>query len=101
MTTDVFQMWFRQAGNRDANAWSATGDLYDDYRRYCVANGVVGDSGIQNFCKQLRRTLIPHRRKLGRGFRGFRLREDGKLMAAWKKQRLALHRANLNMEANG
>jgi hypothetical protein len=99
MTTknDVFEQWLRASGRRDASAWEPALDLYDSFRAFCVAHGAVIEGGLQEFSARLKRNLIPARRKYARGYRGYRLRQDGKRFAAWRERRLATHRANLNL----
>jgi hypothetical protein len=92
---DAFEQWLRASGRRDPNGWCATLDLYDSFRAFCVAHGTVIEGGLQEFVGRLKRNLVPARRKLARGFRGYRLREDGRRLAAWREQRLATHRAYL------
>jgi hypothetical protein len=101
VTKNIFDQWLRASGRADPSSWTATLDLYDSFRAYCVEHGAVTEGGLQEFCARLRGSLIPARKKFARGFRGYRLRQDGKRISAWREQRLAAHRANLNMGATG
>jgi hypothetical protein len=48
--------------------------LYRDYSRFCEATGEPC-MRVQAFCGALDLYLVPQRRKCGRGWRGFSLRE--------------------------
>jgi hypothetical protein len=92
---DIFDKWMRCAGKHDSSAWAPTLDLYDSFRRFCAATGTPDLGGIQAFSKKLARNLVPHRKKLARGWRGFRLHQQGERLAAFKERRLAALRAEL------
>jgi hypothetical protein len=83
---DVFQQWLRASGKLDPDGWAPTADLFDSFRRFCAATGAPDLGGVQGFTKKLKRTLIPHRRKLARGWRGYRLRQHGPRMVAYFKR---------------
>jgi hypothetical protein len=71
---DHFDRWMRSAGKRDASGWEPTAALFRDYSHFCSATGERCEGGVQQFSKELKRHLVPMRRKRGRGWRGFSLR---------------------------
>jgi hypothetical protein len=73
--TDHFDRWLRSAGKRDTTAWESTVALFRDYSHFCSATGERCEGGVQQFSKELKRHLVRSRRRRGRGWRGFSLRE--------------------------
>jgi hypothetical protein len=67
----------RECGRRDAGAWAPTTALYASWAAWCERTGESRPFGPPRFGTALAHVLVRQRKRIGRGFAGFRLSEGG------------------------
>ncbi len=76
-TTKTLRRWMKESGRRDADAWASTTDLYASWMAWCELTRESRPFGPPLFGTTLARILVRQRKRIGRGFAGFRLKSGG------------------------